>query len=87
MVLQAKLFDRILVKAGIATEEKILTADRKKVKKVIIHKVDELGRKLTTHNLRHTFATKLAQATSAISSCSRPRSVTPRSAPPTATAM
>lgn len=58
-----KLFDRILVKAGIATEQKFLEAGTKKVKKVIVHKTDELGRKLTAHSFRHTFATKLARAT------------------------
>jgi integrase len=52
----AKLFDRILIRAGLATEEELPN------KKKRIKKVDGLGRKLTAHSFRHTFATLQASA-------------------------
>lgn len=57
-----KRFDQVLVAAGIATRQSL----RNKAGQIIgyqTRKTDELGRKLTAHSFRHTFATKLAQAT------------------------
>lgn len=54
-----KLFDRILIRAGLATEIKIKEGDR--VKRRVV-KTDELGRKVTAHSFRHTFGTLAAEA-------------------------
>lgn len=57
------LFDRICIRAGIATEETVKKKDKngKEYVKTVIRKTDELGRKVTAHSFRHTFATKAAK--------------------------
>lgn len=60
-----EVFDDICVAAGIATREKAKVQGKfgTEREKVVTHKSDELGRKVTAHSFRHTYATKLAQAT------------------------
>lgn len=62
----AKLFDRICVRAGIATEEIVERRDRmgNVTRKVVIRKTDELGRKVTAHSFRHTYASMMARRVS-----------------------
>jgi integrase len=55
-----RIFDKILVAAGIAQLEKVRDNDGKLIRKVV-HKQDPLGRKLTAHSFRHTYATRMAQ--------------------------
>lgn len=57
------LFDRICVRAGLAVAKKVDRKD-KRGKKIVIHKTDELGKKITAHSFRHTYASIMARRVS-----------------------